>query len=62
MICISRFGDLFSFKAHVNQDWIGLKTLDEQGRIVEISTIGEHLEFTEEWFIENIIPYLDNYL
>jgi len=41
------------------EDWIGLKTLDENGQLVFLGTEGDHLEFTDEWFIENIIPYLE---
>jgi len=40
-------------------DWIGIKQLNEQGRLQFLSTIGQHLQFTDEWFIQNIIdPYL----
>jgi len=41
------------------EDWIGLKTLDETGRLAFLQTPGNHLDFTDEWFIENIVdPYL----
>jgi len=42
------------------QDLIGLKTLDQQKKLSFLSCIGEHLQFTEEWFVQNIIPLLNN--
>jgi len=42
------------------EDWIGLQTLDKQNKLSFLSVIGNHLEFTEEWFIQNIIPRLNN--
>jgi len=41
------------------EDWIGLQTLDKEGRLDFLSTEGNHLDFTDEWFIDNIIPYLE---
>jgi len=41
------------------EDWIGLQELDQNGKIVFIPCVGNHLEFTLEWFIQNIVtPYL----
>ncbi|KAL6079966.1 Palmitoyl-protein thioesterase 1 [Balamuthia mandrillaris] len=41
------------------QDWIGLKTLDQNGKLVFLSVDGDHLRFTDQWFQQNIIaPYL----
>lgn len=41
------------------QDWIGLQELDKAGKIVFIPCVGNHLEFTLEWFVQNIVtPYL----
>jgi len=42
------------------EDWIGLRTLNENNQLTFIETIGEHLQFTDEWFVQNIIPYLNN--
>lgn len=42
------------------QDWIGMKTLDQQGKLQFLSVEGDHLQFTDEWFYENMIPLLDN--
>ncbi len=39
------------------QDWIGLRQLDESGRLKLLECQGDHLRFTDEWFISNIIPY-----
>lgn len=37
------------------QDWIGLKQLDESGRLFFLKTPGDHLKFSKQWFIDNII-------
>lgn len=39
-------------------DQLGLKTMDQAGKLVFLSTVGEHLQFSNEWFIQNIVPYL----
>lgn len=41
------------------EDWLGLKKLDQSGRLHFLGTPGEHLQFTQKWFIANIIdPFL----
>ena len=41
------------------EDWLGLKKLDTNGQLIRLHTPGDHLDFTDEWFIENILdPYL----
>lgn len=41
------------------QDRLGLKKMDEAGKLVFLSQPGDHLRFTEEWFIESVLkPYL----
>jgi len=43
------------------QDWIGLKTLDNAGKIHFGSVPGNHMQFTFEWFDSNVIQaYLMN--
>ncbi|KAH3698980.1 hypothetical protein DPMN_073926 [Dreissena polymorpha] len=37
------------------QDKLGLKTLNDTGRITFLSSDSDHLQFTEQWFIDNII-------
>jgi palmitoyl-protein thioesterase len=37
------------------EDRIGLKALDEAGKLVFMETEGDHMEFTTEWFVENIV-------
>jgi len=32
-----------------------LRTLDETGRLFKLSVDGDHLRFTDEWFLENIV-------
>ena len=39
-------------------DLLGLKTMDEQSRIMFLESDTDHLQFTDQWFIDNIIPYL----
>ncbi|KAK7590603.1 hypothetical protein V9T40_002216 [Parthenolecanium corni] len=38
-----------------NTDRLGLKSLNELGQLHFLSTPGDHLRFTEEWFIKQII-------
>jgi palmitoyl-protein thioesterase len=41
------------------QDWLGLQLLNNTGRLAFLATEGDHLQFTDEWFVDNIItPYL----
>ena len=43
------------------EDRIGLKTLDESGRLHLMAVEGNHLEFSRQWFIDEIINvYLKN--
>merc|ERR1712038_408773 len=37
------------------EDWIGLKKLDEDGKIDFLSVEGDHLRFTDEFFVRDII-------
>jgi palmitoyl-protein thioesterase len=46
-------------KLYVN-DLLGLKTMDEQSRIKFLESDTDHLQFTDKWFIDNIIPYLQD--
>ena len=41
------------------EDWIGLKTLNEDGRVDFLSVKGDHLRFDDKFFIDVIIG---NYL
>jgi len=41
------------------EDWLGLKTLDEQGRLHFKEMEGDHMNFNWDWFTENVvIPFL----
>jgi len=43
------------------EDWIGMRVLDEKGKLDFLSVVGDHLQFTQQWFIQNIIQgYLTN--
>ncbi|XP_054283554.1 palmitoyl-protein thioesterase 1-like [Macrosteles quadrilineatus] len=37
------------------EDWIGLKELDEKGRLHLLERAGRHLEFTSRWFKQKIV-------
>ena len=41
------------------EDWLGLKTLDEEGKLVFLEQPGHHMEHHEDWFTQNIVkPFL----
>lgn len=44
--------------AQYQQDWLGLRTLDQQGKLTFLSCPTDHLHFTHQWFIANLLPYL----
>lgn len=37
------------------EDRIGLKALDEAGKLHFISIDGDHLDFSLQWFVDNIV-------
>ena len=37
------------------ENWIGLRTLDESGRLVLGSVPGAHMHFTLQWFLDNVV-------
>lgn len=41
------------------EDWIGLKRLDESGRLVRLAIDGDHLRFSSSWLLSEIV---DKYL
>jgi len=43
-------------------DWIGLKTLDNAGKLHNSSFVGEHIRFTDAYWDATVLPYLGNYL
>jgi len=40
------------------EDFIGLKTLDESGRLHFFEVPGHHVQFDYDWIAENIVPFL----
>jgi palmitoyl-protein thioesterase len=40
------------------EDWIGIKSLDEAGKITYVPIVGNHLQFTYEQIDEFVIPIL----
>ena len=43
-------------------DWIGLRTLDEAGKLRNSSFVGEHIRFTSAYWDAEVLPYLGNFL
>ncbi|CAL9132742.1 unnamed protein product, partial [Musa acuminata var. zebrina] len=41
------------------EDWIGLKTLDDAGRVKFISVKGNHLRISQSDMKKYIVPYLE---
>ncbi|XP_048468811.1 palmitoyl-protein thioesterase 1 isoform X3 [Rhincodon typus] len=41
-----------------SEDRLGLKTMDKAGKLQFLTVNGDHLQFSEKWFITNIIPHL----
>ena len=43
----------------MQEDWIGLKHLQESGRLVRADAPGMHMHFTLDWFDKAVVtPYL----
>ncbi|XP_076890453.1 uncharacterized protein LOC143541532 [Bidens hawaiensis] len=42
------------------EDWIGLRMLDEAGRVKFVNVTGEHLDITKQDMMEHIVPYLSD--
>ncbi|XP_015203993.1 palmitoyl-protein thioesterase 1 [Lepisosteus oculatus] len=40
------------------EDRLGLQQMDKAGKLVFLSSDGDHLQFTDEWFNTNLLPYL----
>ena len=40
------------------EDWLGLKTLDESGRLHFLAVDGHHVQIDYNWVAENIVPFL----
>lgn len=39
-------------------DRLGLRAMKEAGQLVLLETEGDHLQFTKDWFVKNILPIL----
>jgi hypothetical protein len=60
------------FRSDLNVDWLGLQVLDKMQKLHFLSVEGDHLQvrmnsyseltskFTDQWFIDNIVPFLNN--
>ncbi|XP_060640601.1 palmitoyl-protein thioesterase 1 [Anolis sagrei] len=40
------------------EDRLGLKEMDQAGKLVFLGVEGDHLHFSEDWFYKNILPFL----
>ncbi|XP_073678296.1 palmitoyl-protein thioesterase 1 isoform X2 [Garra rufa] len=40
------------------EDRLGLAEMDSAGKLVFLASDGDHLQFTREWFNENLLPYI----
>ncbi|XP_044281210.1 palmitoyl-protein thioesterase 1 isoform X2 [Varanus komodoensis] len=40
------------------EDRLGLKEMDEAGKLMFLGAPGDHLRFSKEWFYRNILPFL----
>jgi palmitoyl-protein thioesterase len=40
------------------EDWLGLKEMDQDGKLKFLSVNGNHLQFSDAWFVANVIPFL----
>ena len=43
-----------------SEDWIGLKTLDDAGKVSYISVPGKHLGISDNDAKKYVVPYLDD--
>ena len=41
------------------EDRIGLKEMNENGQIIFLDTDGDHLAITEDFFANEIVPFLE---
>ncbi|CAH8277961.1 unnamed protein product [Arabidopsis lyrata] len=42
------------------EDWIGLKTLDDAGKVKFVSVAGGHLNMADQDVVKHVVPYLQN--
>jgi len=54
----SQIVDMKSSDAYAG-DWIGLKTMDQQNKIDLLSFEGEHIQFSQQFWDDEIMPYFD---
>uniref|UniRef100_UPI00398E7562 palmitoyl-protein thioesterase 1 n=1 Tax=Pristiophorus japonicus TaxID=55135 RepID=UPI00398E7562 len=57
---IGQAKDTYSLQesALYKEDRLGLKAMDKANKLEFLTVDGDHLQFSEDWFIANIIPYL----
>lgn len=42
------------------KDKLGLKAMDEAGKLVFLTSPSDHLRFTQDWFVSNLIPFFNS--
>ena len=48
-----------AINSSVQEDWVGLRQLDEAGKVRRGTSPGGHMQFSLAWFGENVVmPYL----
>jgi len=50
--------ELLSESQLYTEDWLGLQAMDKNKQLDFIECDADHLQFTKEWFAQNIVPYL----
>lgn len=40
------------------EDWIGLKTLDSEHKLHFLAAPFDHLQFTQQWFVQNVLKFI----
>lgn len=62
-ICASKFNQvrfflLFGQTQLYTEDWIGLKTLDDAGKVKYVKVAGNHLQISSSDMKKHVVPYL----
>ena len=61
-VCVPPQDTLFNItqSPSYKQDWIGLQTLNKGGKIDYLSYAGAHVQFSQEFWDNDILPYFNN--
>ena len=53
-----KFATILSFLFLFLKDWLGLKKMDQDGKLHFLTADGDHLQFSNEFFESKILPFL----